>query len=421
MKKGKRMEKVLKPELLAPAGDLTKLQMAVLYGADAVYIGGRKFSLRAAASNFTSEAMREGINFAHEHGVKVYVTVNIFAHNRDMEGLEDYLKELYDIGVDALIISDPGIFSISREVVPELPVHLSTQANTTNWASAEFWKRQGFERLVLARELSLEEIRQIHERVDVELETFIHGAMCISYSGRCLLSNFMTGRSANLGECTQPCRWKYALLEETRPGEYFPIEEDTRGSYIFNSQDLCMIEHIPELIKAGISSFKIEGRMKSIHYVSTVVKAYRQAIDTYFHDPEQYYAETGKWLEEIMKVSHRDYTTGFYFGRQSATENYASSYKRSYDFVGVVKEYLPEEKVALVEQRNRFSKGDLIEFTGPATEPITIEIEQLWDQKGQEIEAAPHPQEIVKIKLSKPVEPFSLMRREKPLNRHTEP
>ncbi|KNZ70198.1 peptidase U32 [Thermincola ferriacetica] len=409
-----------KPELLAPAGDLEKLKIAIMYGADAVYIGGHRYGLRAAAGNFTIEDMKTGVEFAHTRGVKVYVTVNIFAHNRDLPGLPAYLKQLRNIGVDALIVSDPGIFAICRDIAPEIPVHLSTQANTTNWASADFWRRQGVERIVLARELSLAEIKEIHDRVDIELEAFVHGAMCISYSGRCLLSNFMTGRSANLGECTQPCRWKYALVEENRPGQYFPIMEDERGSYIFNSQDLCMIRHIPELVTAGIRSFKIEGRMKSIHYVATVLKAYRQAIDTFMENPEQYRFRE-EWLEEIMKVSHREYTTGFYFGRQPAAENYSCSYKRTYDFVGLVKEYLAEEQTAVVEQRNRFARGDRVEIVGPNMGPMEVEINEMWDEDGQPIEAAPHPQQIVKIKMPVRVEPFSLIRRAKPEAEHKLP
>ncbi len=394
---------------------MDKLKMAVFYGADAVYIGGQQYGLRAAAGNFELDEMRAGIEFAHQRGVKVYVTVNIFGHNADIPGLGAYLKDLKEAGADAVIMSDPGFVAICKETVPELPIHLSTQANTTNWASARFWQTQGVERIVLARELSLPEIREVHERVDVELESFIHGAMCISYSGRCLLSNFMTGRSANRGECTQPCRWKYALVEEKRPGQYFAIEEDERGSYIFNSQDLCMIKHIPDLVEAGITSFKIEGRMKSVHYVATVVKAYRAAIDRYLNDPQDYHFDP-KWLEEISKVSHRDYTTGFYFGRQSSAENYVCSYTRTYDFVGVVLDYEEGEQTAIVEQRNRFAVGDLIEITGPHTEPVEVRIKAMWNEAGETIEAAPHPQQIVKIKLPLAVEKFSLIRREKTVN-----
>lgn len=402
-----------KPELLAPAGDMEKLIMAVHYGADAIYLGGKEFGLRAAAGNFSLEEMVTAVKYAHERGVKVYVTVNIFAHNRHLKGLPEYARELYDIGVDAVLVADPGVLAVIRETVPDLPVHISTQANTTNVAAVRFWAVQGAERVVLARELSLDEIREIRTGVDVELEAFVHGAMCISYSGRCLLSNFLTGRSANLGECTQPCRWRYSLVEETRPGQYFPIEEDDAGSYIFNSQDLCMIEHIPELAAAGINSLKIEGRMKSVHYVATIVRAYRQAIDAYFNNPAGYVMNP-EWMEEILKVSHRDYTTGFYFGRPDLRgENYESDYRRLYDFVGVVREYRPESAIAVIEQRNRFQLGDELEFTGPHTDTFTQGIQAMWNEDGQPIEAAPHPLQTVLVKTDRPVEPLDMLRRAK--------
>jgi len=405
---------VKKPELLAPAGDMEKLIMAVHYGADAVYLGGKEFGLRAAAGNFTPEEMAAAVKYAHNHGAKVYVTVNIFAHNRHLAGLPDYARELCGMGVDAVLVADPGVLAVIKETVPELPVHISTQANTTNLAAARFWARQGAERIVLAREVSLEEIREIRGGVEVELEAFVHGAMCISYSGRCLLSNFLTGRSANLGECTQPCRWRYSLVEETRPGQYLPIEEDDAGSYIFNSQDLCMIGHIPELMAAGIDSFKIEGRMKSVHYGATVVNAYRQAIDAYVDNPRGYVMNP-RWLEEILKVSHRDYTTGFFFGRPDARgENYDADYRRLYDFVGVVREYHPENGLALIEQRNRFQLGDELEFAGPHTSMFTQLVTAMWDEAGQPIEAAPHPQQKVLVKTDRPVAALDIIRRAKP-------
>ncbi len=403
-----------KPELLAPAGDLDKLVMAIRYGADAVYIGGREFGLRAAAGNFTPDDMGRGIKYAHDQGARVYVTVNIFAHNRHLEHLPEYLKEVAELDADAIIVSDPGILAVAREVVPGLPVHISTQANTTNWASVKFWSGQGAERIVMARELSLKEIREIKERVNTELEVFVHGAMCISYSGRCLLSSLMTGRSANLGECAQPCRWKYALVEEKRPGQYFPVEEDSLGSYVFNSMDLCMIEHIPELILAGVDSFKIEGRMKSVHYVATVVGAYRKAIDTYFANPGGY-AFDSRWMEEIRKVSHREYTTGFFFGRENlrGEKTDTSKYRRDYDFVGIVREYDAETGEAVIEQRNRFAVGDLLEITGPETEIFYQRVARMSDGDGNAIDSAPHPQQTVKIPVGKPVKPLDMLRRKK--------
>lgn len=403
-----------KPELLAPAGDLEKLKIAITYGADAVYLAGKQFGLRAFAGNFTREEMAEGIKFAHEHGAKVYITANIIPHNDDLVTLPDYLEELQEIGSDGIIVADPGVISIARKITPNLELHLSTQANTTNWVSANFWAEMGVSRVVLAREMSLTEIKEIRKQVAMELEVFVHGAMCISYSGRCLLSSFMTGRHANLGQCAQPCRWKYALVEEKRPGQYFPIEEDERGSYIFNSHDLCMIEHIPELVQSGVDCFKIEGRMKSVNYVATIVRAYRQAIDAYFAKPDNYIVQP-EWLEEISKVSHRAYTTGFYFGRPAAEgQTYGnSSYLRDYDFVALVRDYDHSTGIATVEQRNKFSLGDTVEITGPKTGTFEQLISALWTEEGEKTESAPHPQQILKIKVAHPVQPFDLIRREK--------
>ena len=355
-----------KPELLAPAGTLEKLKYAVQYGADAVYIAGKKYGLRAFAGNFSPEEMAEGVAFAHERGVKVYVTINVFAHNADFEGLEDYLRELLALKVDAVIVSDPGIIRIARMQVPDLPVHISTQANSTNWSTVQFWKDMGCERIVLARELTLPEIQEIHDKVDVELETFVHGAMCISYSGRCLLSNYMTERDSNQGQCAQACRWNYNLVEEKRPNEFYPIQEDERGTYVFNSQDLCLLQHLPELIETGIRSFKIEGRMKSAYYVASIIRAYRNMIDAYYGDA----AISGDiqfWMDELQKVSHRPYTTGFYFGKpeNGALTLESSQYIRPYDFIGTVQSYDAETGMAVIEQRNHFKTGDTVEFFSP--------------------------------------------------------
>ncbi|MCR4442029.1 MAG: U32 family peptidase [Peptococcaceae bacterium] len=403
-----------KVELLAPAGNLEKLKIAVHYGADAVYVGGKAYGLRAAAGNLTGEEMREGVEFAHRKKARVYVTVNVFARNGDLYGLPFYLKELEDIGVDGIIVSDPGVLMIAQEMKSRLPVHLSTQANTTNWAAANFWESQGIKRVVLARELSLEEIREIRSRVKTELEVFVHGALCISYSGRCLLSNYMAQRDANRGECAQPCRWNYALVEEKRPGRYYPIHEDERGSYIFNSQDLCLIRHLPRLIEAGVDSLKIEGRMKSIHYVATVVMAYRRALDAYYQDPENYSFDPA-WYEEVTKVSHRDYTTGFLFGRPGTDDhNYASSsYRRSYDFIGLVLDYDSQTGWATVEQRNSFKTGDVLEFTGPQTPLFSQKLEVMTDEEGNRLETAPHPRQVVRFPVKKKLKAWDLVRRAK--------
>jgi len=407
---GKAMSK--KVELLAPAGNLEKLKIAVIYGANAVYLGGKEYGLRASAGNFTLEEIKEGVEFAHQHQAKVYVTVNIFAHNQDLVNLPQYLRQLERLNVDGIIFSDPGIWRISREINTNLELHLSTQANTTNWSSCQFWEDHGVHRLVLARELALEEIREIREKVKLELEIFVHGAMCISYSGRCLLSNYLTGRDANLGECAQPCRWNYALVEEKRPDKQYPIFEDERGSYIFNSQDLCLIRHLPELIAAGINSLKIEGRMKSIHYVATVVHAYRKALDAYYADPKGYVFDDS-WYEEILKVSHRDYTTGFLWGKPKleAHNFQTSAYIRDYDFVGLVLAYDPELKIATVEQRNNFKVGDRVEIIGPQTDLFIQQVKGMEDEAGGVIDVAPHPQQIVRFRVDRPVRPWDLVRR----------
>ncbi|MEG3071371.1 MAG: U32 family peptidase [Candidatus Syntrophopropionicum ammoniitolerans] len=396
----------MKIELLAPAGNLEKLKIAVLYGADAVYLGGRHFGLRAGAGNFSAEELGAGVEFAHARDVRVYVTVNIFAHNKDLADLPPYLDMLCRVGVDGVIVSDPGVVALVGKLHPDLPVHLSTQANTTNWATARFWEEQGVHRIILARELSLEEISEIREKVDLELEIFVHGAMCISYSGRCLLSNYLTGRDANRGDCAQSCRWQYALVEQKRPGEYFPIEEDQRGSYILGSKDLCLIEHIPALARAGVTSFKIEGRMKSVNYVAGVVQAYRLAIDAYIRAPQNYQFNPG-WLDKISQVSHRDYTTGFLFGCPGpAGQHYKGEiYRRSHVFVGLVQYYERDGGLAVVEQRNRFAIGDEVEIILPQGEGFRQKITDIIDQEGAHVQAAPHPQQIVRVVLERPVPP----------------
>ena len=401
-----------KVELLAPAGNLDKLKMAILYGADAVYFAGQSYGLRANAGNFTLDEMQEGVSFCHQNGKKAYLTMNILAHNQHLRGIEKYIEDISNIGVDALIVSDPGILSIIKEVNPGMEIHLSTQANTTNYMSARFWHKQGVNRIIVARELSLNEISDIYQKVgdDLELEAFIHGAMCISYSGRCLLSNYLTNRSSNLGDCAHPCRWKYSVVEEQRPNEYMPIEEDEYGTYIFNSKDLCMINHIPQLIESGVSSLKIEGRMKSVFYVATIVKAYREAIDRYYGNHETTHENL---LDEVSKVSHRGFTTGFFLQHANETsQNYeSSSYIREYDFIGLIKEYDKENKIATIEQRNKFEVGDEIEIVNPKGDFITDTITEIIDMKGNSILSAPHPQMMVKIPLDFDVSQFAMIRK----------
>lgn len=405
-----------KMELLAPAGDLEKLKIAIDYGADAVYFGGEAFGLRAGAGNFTVDQIKEGIEYAHARGRKAYMTVNIFAHNEDIEKLVPYLETIKDIPIDAFIVSDPGIIAVFKEVMPDAEIHLSTQANTTNYMTAKFWMDQGVKRIVSAREMSFEELRQFKAKVpDMEIETFIHGAMCISYSGRCLLSNFMVQRDANQGACAHPCRWNYALMEEKRPGEYFPVVEDERGTYVFNSKDLCMIEHIPEMIESGIASAKIEGRMKTIFYVATIVRVYREAIDSYYADPENYKFKP-EWLEELTKVSNRHFTTGFFLGKTDHnSQNYESSaYIRDYDFIGIVRSYDETSGYAIVEQRNNFKAGQEIEVFGPGSAGFfTQVIDEMYDDKGAAIEVAPHAQQLVKMKMRYPVAEKYMLRRKR--------
>lgn len=405
-----------KPELLAPAGSLAKLKYAVMYGADAVYIGGEAFSLRVAAKNFTAEEIKEGIDFAHKRGAKVYITANIIPHNSDLEKFPDFVREVSDIGADAIIVSDLGTFSVVRSVAPNLDVHISTQANNTNYASANMWHSMGAKRVILARDLSFKEIREIRDKTDpsLELECFVHGAMCVSYSGRCLLSNYLTHRDSNRGACSHPCRWKYYLMEEKRPGEYMPVFENERGTFIFNSKDLCMIEHIPQLIGAGITSFKIEGRVKNELYVATVVKAYRQAIDAYFENPENYTVDK-EILNELEKVSHREYTSGFYFGKPTEEQQLYTSntYIQEYGIVGVVRSWDKESKTAVIEQRNKFEQGDTLEVLTPVGENFTITASDMKDENGEPIESAPHAQMIVTLHSDKPMGEYCVLRKKK--------
>ena len=399
------------PELLAPAGNPEKLRMAVLYGADAVYLGGRSFGLRAFGGNFTPDKMKEAVAFAHQHGTKVYITINIFPHDNDMLDLDDYLHFVYDIGADAALVADLGVFTRAREIVPSLPLHVSTQANNTNWRAAEAWHKLGAKRIVLARELSGKEISEIRRHTDAELEIFVHGAMCISYSGRCMLSNYLAGRDANRGACAQPCRWKYALVEEKCPGEYLPIEEDEHGTYIMNSKDLCLLPYLQDVIDTGVDSLKIEGRMKSVHYVASVTKAYRDALDGYAANGGKY--ESSAEEAELQKVSHREYTTGFFFGRPDGqTQNYKSSeYIQTSEFIGIVRSY--DAGYAKIEQRNHMEKGEEIEVFSPeGTWKQRID-EMIDAQTSMPIDVAPHAQQMILMKTERPVSPYAILRRDK--------
>ena len=394
-----------KPEILAPAGNLEKLKIAIDFGADAVYLGGGKLNLRAFAGNFTKEEIAEAVKYCHDRGRKVYVTVNVFARNFDLNGAGEYIKELESLGVDALLISDPGLIAISKEVAPNLEIHLSTQANTVNWRAAKFWHDLGVKRIVLAREMSFNEIKGFTENLpeECDLEAFVHGSMCMAYSGRCLISNYMLGRDSNKGICANVCRYKYYLVEETRPNEFFPIMEDENGSYIMNSKDLCMIKHIPELVQSGIYSFKIEGRMKSEFYVASVVKAYREALDSYWEDPENFEFKQ-EWMDILLKVSHRPYHTGFFFGK-SGEQNYEdSSYIRDYDIVGIVKEFDEETMTATIMQKNRVFEGDSVDVLRPYTPNFSIKMNSMYDvEKGVETNVANRAHMIFKMKVDKPL------------------
>lgn len=404
-----------KPEVLAPASSLEVLKTAVYYGADAVYIGGEMYGLRAKAKNFSKEDMAEGIRFAHEHGKKVYVTANITAHDRDLEGVQKYFEELKEIDPDALIISDPGVFQIATEICPEIDIHISTQANNVNYRTFQFWHKLGATRVVTARELSIKEIADIDAHIpeDLEIETFVHGAMCISYSGRCLLSNYFTGRDANLGACTHPCRWKYYIMEENRPGEYLPVEENERGTYIFNSKDLCMIEHIPELVAAGVDSFKIEGRAKSAYYTAVVTHAYRQALDAYFAHPSPDFRVPDWVLAEMEKMSHRVYTTGFNFGPlQNGQELNTGGYVRSWDVCALYRDQ--QGNRLIVDQRNRFFEGDILEVLEPGQKPYTLTVRDLVrEADGTRTEAANKATEVYSFAVDRPVSPDAILRRKR--------
>lgn len=402
-----------RPELLIPASSLEVLKVAVMFGADAVYIGGEAFGLRANAKNFSKEDMIEGIDFAHKHGVKVFVTANILAHNSDLDGVREYMQELKEIKPDALIIADPAIFTIAKEVCPEIEIHISTQANNTNYGTFKFWHGLGAKRVVTARELSLKEIKEIRDNIpeDLEIETFIHGAMCISYSGRCLLSSFMAGRDANKGACTHPCRWKYAVMEESRPGEYMPVYENERGTYIFNSKDLCMIEHIPEMMESGIDSFKVEGRMKTALYVATVARTYRMAINDYKKSPDYYRERIPFYKSEIAKCTYRQYTTGFFFGKPDEnTQIYDSNtYVKEYTYLGLIEG--KNENGYKITQRNKFTVGEKIEVMKPNGENIEVEVKGIYTEDGESRESAPHPKEILYVDLGIELDEFDILRR----------
>ncbi len=403
-----------KPELLVPASSLEVLKIATIFGADAVYIGGEAFGLRAKARNFTKEEMAQGIAFAHEHGVKVYVTVNILAHNYDLAGVREYLAELKELAPDALIIADPGIFTYAKEICPEIERHISTQANNTNYETYRFWYNLGAKRVVTARELSLEEIRQIRANIpdDMEIETFIHGAMCISYSGRCLLSNFLVGRDANQGACTHPCRWKYSIVEESRPGEYMPVFENERGTYIFNSKDLCMIEHMDDILTSGIDSLKIEGRMKTALYVATVARTYRKAIDDYLEDPNKYQQNMAWYQEQIAGCTYRKFTTGFFYGKPDhETQIYDNNtYEKGYTYLGFA-EAVDEKGMIQITQRNKFSVGEQIEIMKPDGENRLVTVLAIYDEEGNSVESAPHPQQKLFVDLGGGADVYDILRR----------
>lgn len=402
-----------KPELLAPAGNLEKLKFAIHYGADAVYIGGQKFGLRSHAGNFTFDEMREGVAFANKYGAKVYVAANIIAHNENLDGIHEYFKELSDIGISAVIVADPALIQACREAAPDLEVHISTQASVANWKTAEFWKNEGLPRVVLAREVSVEEIRKMKENVDIEIEAFIHGAMCISYSGRCVLSNHMSGRDANRGGCAQSCRWKYDLFEDGTDGTV-AISDEADEKYSMSSQDLSMVEYLPDLIEAGVDSLKIEGRMKSIHYIATVVNVYRKIIDAYCEDPENYQLKS-EWIDEIWKAAQRSLTSGFYYDEPTEKDQLFGRANRipKYDFAGLVLDYDEETQIATIQQRNNFGVGDEVEFFGPNFYQFKQTIIELWDENDEPIDRAKHAMMITKVKVDHPVKKYNMMRKGK--------
>lgn len=401
-------------ELLSPAGNMDKLQMAIRYGADAVYCAGHAFGLRASSANFSNDELIEAVKFVHERGKRIYVTCNIIPHNEDLTGLDEYLLFLEKIGVDAILVADLGIFHLAKKIAPKLEIHISTQANTTNWMTADFWKEQGASRVVVAREVSIEDIKEIKDKVDIDVEAFVHGAMCISYSGRCLLSNYFTKtRDANRGQCAQACRWKYSLVESNRPGEYYPIEEDEQGTYIFNSKDLCLLPYIPKLYEASVDSLKIEGRMKSVHYVATVTKVYREAIDAFLKEGKDFHVRP-EWMAEMEKISHRPYTDGFSMHRPDEEgQNYGqSSNTQTHDFIGLVEGYDQEKGICYLEQRNNFKVGDEVEFFQPHGPLVKHVITKMTDEEGNSIDVAPHAQMKVQLYIDTPLEPYAMMRRE---------
>lgn len=402
-----------KPELLAPAGSLEKLKTAVRYGADAVYLGGEEFSLRSAGDNFSVEDIKRGIDFARENGKKAYVAINAIMRNDDIDRIGGFINDIYLAGADSVIVSDLGALETVKQAAPGLAVHISTQVNTTNYKSAAFWHKLGAKRVVLARELSGEEVRQIKEKApeDLELEIFVHGAMCISYSGRCLLSNYMAGRDANRGDCAHPCRWKYSLEEEKRPGQYMPVFENESGSFFFNSKDLCLIEFLPEIINIGIDSLKIEGRIKSEYYVATVVKAYREEIDKYCEKPGGYKLNPDT-IEELCKVSHREYFHGFWKGnpREQGQIYHTSSYIRDYDVVGIITE-CDDAGNARISQRNKFSVGDELEILRPKGGFLKIKADGMKNEEGEQISSAPHPTMTVMMNIGTYAEPYSMLRK----------
>jgi putative protease len=404
-----------KPELLAPAGNMEKLQTAIHYGADAVYLGGRDFGLRNLADNFSVSEMASALEYCHSRKVRAYLTVNSYPHNDDLGRLEQYLAEVAALPFDAYIVADPGVIELVRELSPQRQLHLSTQANTINWRSARFWQRQGLSRINLARETTLDAIGETVTRTGMEVEVFVHGALCISYSGRCLLSSAMAGRDANQGECAHPCRWNYHLVEEQRPGEYFPVQEDDSGTFIFNSRDLCLLEHLPEIVSSGVSSLKVEGRMKGINYVASVLRVYRQALDEYWASPADYHCRP-EWMEELSKLSHRGYTTGFLFGApRNVGQEYHSAYIRSHEFVGLVEE-ARDDGSAVIGVRNRIARGDRLEVAGPGMRSAILTMDDLllWSP-GESVRevAAVNPNQRILIRPPFPVECFDLLRREK--------
>ena len=407
------MRQLQKPELLAPAGNMEKLRMALLYGADAVYLGGKMFGLRAFASNFSTDEMKEAVAFAHSLHKKVYVTVNIFAHNEDISALPEYLRSLQETGADALLISDLGVWSVARETVPAMPLHVSTQANTTNWAAVKAWETLGASRVVLARELSFAEMKEIRSKTEVELEAFVHGAMCISYSGRCWLSSYLTGRDGNRGACAQVCRWEFSLTEANRPGQRFDVAGDERGTYIMNSKDLCLLPYLPRLMEAGICSFKIEGRMKSAHYAASVASVYRRAIDACWADPEQYTVQP-EWLEELEKVSHRPYTAGFALGKpDAAAQQYeTSAYLQTHEFTGLVRNW--HNGRLTVEQRNNMKAGETLEVFCPDGSLQTLTLQEMRNADGEEITVAPHAQMLFTCKAETEIPDNAILRRRIP-------